>query len=459
MSKRRAAFLTLGCKVNQYETDAMEEILEKAGYEIVSFKETADVYIINTCSVTNMADRKSRQMIHRAKKNNPDAIIVAAGCYVQAAEEELAKKNEADILVGNNKKKDIAQILEEYFAAKEPEQEVPVVSEVIDINHTKEYEDLMPMFKNMEKLRNILLEKRIKRGAIEFEFDEAKIILDENGKPIDIVKRERNVATSIIEEFMLAANETIAERFFWLELPFVYRTHEVPDEEKVEQLENFIGKMGYILKGNATHPKSFQKMLEQAKGKPEELLIHRMTLRSFKQARYTAENGKHFGLAATYYCHFTSPIRRYPDLQIHRIISQYLTGELTDKRISKYNRTLAQVALQCSINERKAEDAERETDKYKIVEYMQDKIGETFDGIISGVTSWGIYVELENTVEGMVSTDDLYDDYYIYDEDSMSYMGEHTHKTYTIGDKVKVTLVRASLIDRVIDFEFAQEEN
>ena len=325
--------------------------------------------------------------------------------------------------------------------------------------YLKEYEDLMPMFKNMEKLRNILLEKRIKRGAIEFEFDEAKIILDENGKPIDIVKRERNVATSIIEEFMLAANETIAERFFWLELPFVYRTHEVPDEEKVEQLENFIGKMGYILKGNATHPKSFQKMLEQAKGKPEELLIHRMTLRSFKQARYTAENGKHFGLAATYYCHFTSPIRRYPDLQIHRIISQYLTGELTDKRISKYNRTLAQVALQCSINERKAEDAERETDKYKIVEYMQDKIGETFDGIISGVTSWGIYVELENTVEGMVSTDDLYDDYYIYDEDSMSYMGEHTHKTYTIGDKVKVTLVRASLIDRVIDFEFAQEEN
>ena len=324
-------------------------------------------------------------------------------------------------------------------------------------DYLKEYKELMPMFKNMEKLRNILLEKRIKRGAIEFDFDEAKIVLDEEGKPIDIIKRERNVATSIIEEFMLAANETIAERFYWLELPFVYRTHEVPDEEKVEQLENFIGRMGYILKGKSTHPKSFQKMLEQAKGKPEELLIHRMTLRSFKQARYTAENGKHFGLAATYYCHFTSPIRRYPDLQIHRIISRYLAGELTDKKINKYNRTLEKIALQCSINERKAEEAERETDKYKIVEYMKDKVGKEFDGIISGVTSWGIYVELENTVEGMVSTDSLYDDYYIYDENSMSYMGEHTHKTYTIGDKVRVVLVRASLIDRVIDFEIVRE--
>lgn len=320
--------------------------------------------------------------------------------------------------------------------------------------YVDEYKTLIPMFKTMEELRNILLTKREKRGAIEFNSDEAKIVLDEDGKPIDIVKRERNIATSIIEEFMLAANETIAEHFYWLETPFVYRTHEEPDEEKYNKLQEFVGKFGYVLKGNSKHPKIYQQLLKSAKNKPEEALIHRMTLRTMKQAKYTADNGKHFGLAANFYCHFTSPIRRYPDLQIHRIISEYISGNLDAGKINHYKKILSEVAKNCSINERRAEEAERETDKYKIVEYMKDKVGETFEGIISGVTSWGIYVELPNTVEGMVSVKDLTDDYYIYNEDSLSYMGEHTHKTYTIGDKVKVVLTRVSLELRTIDFEF-----
>lgn len=322
----------------------------------------------------------------------------------------------------------------------------------------EEYKDLVPMFKEMEQLRNILLRKRQKRGAIEFESEEAKILLDENGKPVDIVKRERNVATSIIEEFMLIANETVAEHFYWLETPFVYRTHEIPDEEKYEKLQLLVAPFGYALKGSSKHPKSYQQLLMQTKDKPEEMLIHRMTLRSMKQAKYTADNGKHFGLAATYYCHFTSPIRRYPDLQIHRIISEYLSGDLDEKRINHYKKILTEVARLCSVNERRAEDAERDTDKYKIVEFMQDKIGHEFDGIISGVTSWGIYIELPNTVEGMVSVKDLDDDYYDFDEENMRYIGENTHKTYTIGDKVRVVLTRASLETRTIDFDFVEED-
>lgn len=322
----------------------------------------------------------------------------------------------------------------------------------------EEYKDLVPMFKEMEKLRNILLNKRQKRGAIEFENEEAKILLDEDGKPIDIVKRDRNVATSIIEEFMLIANETVAEHFYWLETPFVYRTHEVPDEEKYEKLQRLVAPFGYVLKGSSKHPKSYQQLLMQTKDKPEEMLIHRMTLRSMKQAKYTADNGKHFGLAATYYCHFTSPIRRYPDLQIHRIISEYIDGKLDEKRINHYKKILTEVARLCSVNERRAEDAERDTDKYKIVEFMQDKVGQEFDGIISGVTSWGIYVELPNTVEGMVSVKELDDDYYDFDEEKMRYIGENTNKTYTIGDKVRVVLTRASVETRTIDFDFVEDD-
>ncbi len=323
--------------------------------------------------------------------------------------------------------------------------------------YLEEHKDFMEMFKNLEEIRNILIKKRTKRGAIEFDFTEAKIILDENGKPIDIKPYERNVATSIIEECMLICNETIAEQFFWLETPFVFRSHAEPDTEKVQKLSEFIYKFGYKIKGSSTHPKAFQKVLDDAKGSPEEVIINRVVLRSLKQARYTSENEGHFGLAAKYYCHFTSPIRRYPDLEIHRIIKEYLTGNLNEKRTRALDKKVPEIAKQASIRERVAEDAERETDNLKKVQFMQDKEGQSFDGIISGVTNWGIYVELPNTIEGLVAVRNMEDDYYVYDEENLQYIGERTHRVYALGDKVRVKLVRANVSERNLDFEF--EEN
>lgn len=323
--------------------------------------------------------------------------------------------------------------------------------------YLEEHKDFMEMFKNLEEIRNILIKKRTKRGAIEFDFTEAKIILDENGKPIDIKPYERNIATSIIEECMLICNETIAEQFFWLETPFVFRSHAEPDTEKVQKLSEFIYKFGYKIKGSSTHPKAFQKVLDDAKGSPEEVIINRVVLRSLKQARYTSENEGHFGLAAKYYCHFTSPIRRYPDLEIHRIIKEYLTGNLNEKRTRALDKKVPEIAKQASIRERVAEDAERETDNLKKVQFMQDKEGQSFDGIISGVTNWGIYVELPNTIEGLVAVRNMEDDYYIYDEENLQYIGERNHRVYALGDKVRVKLVRANVSERNLDFEF--EEN
>lgn len=337
-----------------------------------------------------------------------------------------------------------------------------IVNDVLTNENSPYLEDnkeFLNMFKTMEELRNILLKKRIKRGAIEFDFEEAKIILDENRKPKEIKLYERNVATSIIEEFMLAANETVAEHYYWLELPFVYRSHEEPDIEKIEEMAEFISKFGYKLKGSNIHSKAFQKLLDKAKGTPEEMIISRVVLRSFKQARYTFRNEGHFGLAANYYCHFTSPIRRYPDLQIHRIIKENINGKLDEKRINNLSKKLPDVCLKCSNRERVADDAERETCLVKKVEYMEDKIGQIFEGVISSVTSWGIYVELPNTVEGMVSPKTIEDDYYYYDEKNMQYFGEKTGKRYSLGDIVKVKLVSTNIYERTIDFKFILEES
>ena len=325
--------------------------------------------------------------------------------------------------------------------------------------HKKDNEDFLQMFKYMEELRNILLNKRIKRGSIEFDFAEAKIILDEETrKPLEIKIYDRNVATSIIEEFMIIANETVAEHYFWLELPFVYRTHEEPDLEKIEKLADFISRFGYTIKGRNIHSKSLQKIIKKSKNTPEDILINRVILRSFKQARYSTKNEGHFGLASKYYCHFTSPIRRYPDLQIHRIIKENIAGKLSENRIKYLNKNLPNIAKKCSERERIAEDAERETIKIKKVEYMQDKIGQVFDGIISGITSWGIYVELPNTIEGMVSVSSIEDDYYFYDEKNMQYFGEKSGKVYTLGNKVKVKLISANLYEKTLDFKFIDSE-
>lgn len=317
-----------------------------------------------------------------------------------------------------------------------------------------EYEELVPMFERMEALAQILRDRRMKRGAIDFDFPETKVILDEKGRPVEIRPYDRNVATRIIEDFMLIANETVAADYYWQELPFVYRTHEKPDSEKIQGLAAFINHFGYSmhLDADRVHPKELQKLLQKIEGSEEEALIMRLTLRSMKQARYTVENTGHFGLAADCYCHFTSPIRRYPDLQIHRIIKENLRGRLNEKRIGHYERLLPEVARHASQTERRAEEAERETVKLKKVEYMEQHIGECFEGVISGVTEWGFYVELPNTVEGLVRVTELTDDYYQCYEDACELVGTATNRRYRLGQKVSVRVAGTDRLQRTIDF-------
>ena len=327
-----------------------------------------------------------------------------------------------------------------------------------DEETVKKYEVLMPMLVRMKELAALLREKRRARGSIDFDFPETKVILNEKGEPIEIRPYERNTATRIIEDFMLAANETVAEDCFWQELPFVYRTHDNPDPDRMRKLAAFINNFGYSihLKDDEVHPKELQKLLAKLEETPEEDLISRLTLRSMKQAKYTTECTGHFGLAAKYYCHFTSPIRRYPDLQIHRIIKDVLRGRMNGTREEHYRSILPEVARQSSERERKADEAERETIKLKKVEYMSHHLWEEFDGVISGVTAWGIYVELPNTVEGLVRTASLQGDYFEYNESACAMVGVHTGKSYAIGQKVKVQVVGADKMTRTIDFELVE---
>ena len=318
----------------------------------------------------------------------------------------------------------------------------------------KEYRDFVPMFDLMKELADILRERRKKRGSIDFDFPESKIILDEKGRPVDIKPYERNAATKIIEDFMLMANETIAEDYFWQELPFLYRTHDYPDPEKMKRLGTFINNFGYTIRtqNGEVHPKELQKLLDKIEGTPEEALISRLTLRSMKQAKYTTVCTGHFGLAANYYTHFTSPIRRYPDLQIHRIIKENLRRGLSDRRFAHYDSILPEVAVQCSSMERRADEAERETDKLKKCEYMSKRIGKEYDGVISGVTNWGLYVELPNTVEGLIRVNDLTGDYFVFDEEHMELVGEMTRKSYKLGQKIRVQVADTDKLTRTIDF-------
>ncbi len=317
----------------------------------------------------------------------------------------------------------------------------------------EKYKDIVPMLKNMEELSNLLRNKREQRGCIDFDFDETKLIVDDKGKVTDVIKYERRTSNKIIEEFMLAANETVAENYYWLNLPFVYRIHEEPDEEKIADFSKFIFNFGYTLKGSQeVHPRELQQLLLKIKGKKEETVINTMMLRSLRKAIYSHECSPHFGLAANYYCHFTSPIRRYPDLQIHRIIKAQINNKISVDNTSNLNERCAMVAEQSSKQERVADEVERDTDKIRIAEFMSDKIGEEYEGIISGVTSFGIFVELDNTVEGLVHISNLIDDYYVYDNDKKILTGEHLGKTYKIGDIVSVRLEKVSIANAEIDF-------
>ncbi|MEE1238022.1 MAG: ribonuclease R [Turicibacter sp.] len=318
------------------------------------------------------------------------------------------------------------------------------------------YEALVPTFKLMYELSKILREKRHDRGSIDFDLEESKIIVDEYGFPIDVVLREREIAERIIEDFMLAANETVAEHFHWMDVPFIYRVHEHPKPEKLERFYKLARALGYEIKGTKdhVHPKALQMITEAVHGKPEHAAINTMMLRSLQKARYSEESLGHFGLAAEFYTHFTSPIRRYPDLVVHRLIRRYLFDQdLSKETLDYYTAVMPEIGEQTSKRERDAIDAEREVEDMKKAEYMTQFIDEEFEGVISSVTKWGMYVELPNTVEGLVHVNDLTDDYYEFDEDNLALIGRRTKTIYKIGDIVKVVVAAASKEERTIDFQ------
>ncbi len=334
------------------------------------------------------------------------------------------------------------------------------VQKILDKSDEKvlnKYKNYIEDFKLMEELALILKNKRLEKGYLNLDIPESKIELDIDGRVTNIKKYETTFANEIIEQFMLTANETIAERFFWLNAPFIYRVHEKPDYEKVQELNTFLFNFGLKIKANKDniYPKEFAKILEEVKGKDEEKVVSNLVLRTLKVAKYEAENQGHFGIASKYYCHFTSPIRRYPDLFIHRIISKYLEEnyDVDDKFVEEYGKQAEERAKQSSERESIATKVERESEDIKKAEFMESKVGEEYEGIISSVTSFGIFVELENTVEGLIRFEDLGDEYFIYDEERKRLIGEHTKVVYKIGDKIKIRVKDASKLLRTVDFE------
>ena len=337
--------------------------------------------------------------------------------------------------------------------------QVRMILEDGDTKTSREYQEFVPMFFLMKELSALLRSKRHNRGSIDFDFPESKIILNGAGRAIDVQPYEHNVATDIIEDFMLMANETVAKEYCKGEYPFVYRTHENPDPERVESLLTLLRHQGIQVQksGEEISPKEIQEILEKIQGLPNEAMLSRLMLRTMKQAKYTTECSGHFGLAAKYYCHFTSPIRRYPDLQIHRIIRDNIRGRLQrEGKTEHYREILESVAEQSSICERRAQEAERESDRLKKAEYMSYHLGEEFDGIISGVTAYGLYVELHNTVEGLVHISTLSDDYYTFDEENYELSGELTKKIYHLGQKVRVRVADADALSRTVDFTIVE---
>ncbi|WP_408607825.1 ribonuclease R [Bacillus xiapuensis] len=326
----------------------------------------------------------------------------------------------------------------------------------------QKYAALVPLFEQMEELAAILREKRKKRGAIDFDFKESKVLVDETGKPTDVVLRERSVAERLIEEFMLVANETVAEHFHWMDVPFLYRIHEDPKEDKLQRFFEFITNFGLMVKGtaNSVHPRALQEVIEAIEGKPEEVVISTVMLRSMQQAKYAPESLGHFGLSTDFYTHFTSPIRRYPDLIVHRLIRTYLiNGQIDPATQAKWDARLPEIADHTSSMERRAVDAERDTDELKKAEFMLDKIGEEFDGIISSVTNFGMFVELPNTIEGLVHVSYMTDDYYRYDERHFAMIGERTGNVFRIGDEITVRVTNVNKEEQSIDFEIVGMKN
>ncbi len=428
-------------KLGVHIADVTHYVKEKNALDKEALKRATSVYLLDR--VIPMLPRKLSNGICSL---NPKVDRLALSCFMT---------------IDNNGRVIDNEILETVIKTSERMTYTDVTKILRDNDEEliKKYDYLVDTFKAMEKLCLILREKRHKRGAIDFDFEESKIILNENGKPIDIKPYERAIANRIIEEFMLVCNETIAEHMFWTNLPFVYRVHEDPDEEKLQRFRDFVYNLGYTMKvSQEIHPRLLQEVLEKVKGKKEETVVSTLLLRSMMKAKYTPECSYHFGLAARYYCHFTSPIRRYPDLQIHRIIKEHINGKITDKRAERLATIVDIAAKQSSEMERLAEEAEREVDDLKKAEYMMDRIGEEFEGIISSVTSFGIFVELPNTIEGLVHITDLDDDYYVYDEQHLMLLGQRTKNIYRLGDSLKVKCSRVDIDNREVFFDILESE-
>ena len=436
-------------KLGVHIADVTNYVQEKSAIDREALKRGTSVYL---------ADRVIPMLPHK---------LCNGICSLNAGEERLAL---SCIMYIDNKGEVVDHEIKETVVNIDKRMSYKGVQKIIDENkdgfegektESEANKELVPMILKMAELSDILIKMRSKRGAINFDFPESKIVLDEDGKPIDIVQSDRNEATRLIESFMLAANETVAEDYFWREIPFLYRVHEQPDEEKIQKLSRFINNFGYNIhiSNGDVRSKEVQKVLEKVEGKPEEPLIAKLTLRTMKQAKYSPDNDGHFGLAAKYYTHFTSPIRRYPDLQIHRIIKEDLRGKLTETRMEHYDKILKEVAIDTSSLERRAEEAERDTIKLKKAEYMVDHIGEIYDGIISGVTKFGVYVELPNTIEGFIHVMNMYDDHYDFVEEAYAMVGEHNGKMYKLGQPVKIKVVQVSVQQRTIDFEFARKKD
>lgn len=338
--------------------------------------------------------------------------------------------------------------------------EVQAILDNNDETLKEKYNDFIDELKMMNKLRKRLRQKRFEEGSMDFNFSEVKVELDDNGRPINLIKRSHREAEQLIEEFMIAANRVVAAEMSWKEMPFIYRVHEEPDLDRIQQFNEFIHNFGYSLKGvkNGIHPRALQKILEQVRGSKEEKIIETVMLRSLKKAVYSEKNIGHFGLGVTHYSHFTSPIRRYPDLTAHRIIKETASkGYLSEQRQEELDNKLPKIADHCSLQERRAVDAERDSVDLKKIEFMQDKIGEEFEGIISGITGFGIFVELENTVEGLIHIKNLKDDYYHYDEEKYHLIGERTKKIYRIGDELKIKVDSVNLEERELDFKLIEK--
>lgn len=423
-------------KLGVHIADVTHYVREKSKLDKEALKRATSVYLVDTV-IPMLPKTLSNGMCSL----NPNEDKLTLSVFMEIDRKGTVKKYDIQESVINSK-------------ARMTYTEVSDILEKDDEELKAKFAHVVEDFKNSEVLARILMDRRSKRGAIDFDFPEAKIILNPEGTVKDIKHYERRISNKIIEEFMLITNETVAEHYFWLNMPFVYRIHETPSPEKMQDLNKFISTFGYTIKGDLeeVHPKALQSIIENIKGKREEEAISTIMLRSLKQAKYSPECSGHFGLAAQYYSHFTSPIRRYPDLQIHRIMKEHLNNKINNKRQEQLTNIVEYASVQSSERERAAELAERDVKDYYKAVYMLDKVGEEFDGIISSVTSFGMFIELDTTVEGLCRLANMGDDYYIYDDMTYTIIGERTKKTYRIGDPIRIRVENVNVDLREIDF-------